>query len=87
MFTRRFAEATLERALKTAAQSALIAFGADQFNAITADWATAGGFAAGGFVLSVLTSIVSAGVTTVPGPSLASERLATDNPVGTVLAE
>lgn len=56
-----FALATFERATKTAAQSALLVFGADQVNALHASWGDVGGFAAGGFVLSVLTSVASSG--------------------------
>lgn len=53
--------AVLERATKTAAQSALLVFGADQVNALHASWADVGGFAAGGFILSVLTSVATTG--------------------------
>lgn len=73
VFTRPFWQAALERAIKTAAQSAILVFGADQVNALQADWETAGGFALGGFVLSILTSIASGAVTSDPGPSLANE--------------
>lgn len=59
LFSKLFWGAALERAVKTSAQFALGAVGADQLNVLHADWATFGGFAAGGFVLSVLTSIVS----------------------------
>jgi hypothetical protein len=72
MFTRAFLVASLERAVKTAAQSALLVFGADQINALHANWVDVGGFAAGGFVLSLLTSIASSGVGGV-GPSVANE--------------
>lgn len=72
MFTRAFALATIERATKTAAQSALLVLGADQINALTADWADVGGFALGGFALSALFSIAS-GATGPTGPSLANE--------------
>lgn len=77
MFSRAFWYASLERAVKTAAQSAILVFGADQFNALQADWQTAAGFAGGGFVLSVLTSLASGAVTSEPGPSLANEHLDT----------
>ena len=50
---------TAERAVKTAAQSALLAIGADQLNALAADWQTVAGFALGGGVLSILTSLAS----------------------------
>lgn len=55
----RFITETLERAGKTAAQSALLVIGADQINILAADWGNVASFAAGGFVLSVLTSIAS----------------------------
>ena len=57
--TTRFVRETLERAVKTAAQSALLLIGADQVNALAVDWPQVGAFALGGFVLSVLTSIAS----------------------------
>ena len=53
--------AVLERAVKTAAQSALLVLGADQIDALAVSWADVAGFAAGGFVLSVLTSLATAG--------------------------
>ncbi len=65
MFTRIFWTKAAERAVKTAAQSAILVFGADQVNALSASWADVGGFAAGGFVLSLLTSIATSGT----GPS------------------
>lgn len=50
---------TLERASKTAAQVALLALGSEKLNVLHAQWETVGGLAAGGFVLSVLSSIAS----------------------------
>lgn len=58
---RKHLTAVLERASKTAAQSALLVLGADQINALNANWLDVGGFALGGFVLSVLTSIATSG--------------------------
>lgn len=52
----------LDRATKTAAQSALLVLGADQVNALAADWQLVGGFALGGAALSVLTSLASGGI-------------------------
>lgn len=60
MITRRFWKKAAERAAKTAAQSALLVLGADQVNALTASWADVAGFALGGAVLSVLTSVATA---------------------------
>ncbi len=62
MFTAKFWKATAERAVKSAAQSLIGLFTLDQFNVLNADWTLAGGVAGGAVVLSVLTSLVSAGV-------------------------
>ena len=72
MFTLLFWAAATERALKTGAQSALLVLGADQINALSADWVDVAGFALGGLVLSLLTSLAS-GVVGHDGPSLATE--------------
>lgn len=72
--TKAYALAVLERAVKTAAQSALLVFGADQINALNANWADVGGFAAGGFVLSVLTSLATSGFGG-NGPSATTEHV------------
>ena len=53
--------AVLERATKTAPQSALLVVGADQTDILSSDWGQVFGFAAGGFMLSVLTSIATSG--------------------------
>lgn len=60
MFTINFWKHAGERAAKTAAQSAILVIGADQINAFTANWGDVAGFAAGGAVLSLLTSVASA---------------------------
>lgn len=70
MFTRKFINETAERAIKSAAQAALLVLGADQLNVVTAAWADVAGFAAGGAVLSVLTSIVSANIGPKDSPSV-----------------
>lgn len=57
--TSRWIVEAVERATKTAAQSALLIIGADQLDALSADWRNVAGFALGGFVLSVLTSLAS----------------------------
>lgn len=59
MFNREFWRSALERATKTAAQSALLVIGADQIDAFNANWQQVAGFGVGGFVLSLLTSIGS----------------------------
>ena len=73
IFTTRFLTAALERATKTAAQSAILVLGADQVNVLSVTWPEVGGFALGGFVLSFLTSVASDVVTAEDGPSLANE--------------
>ena len=79
MFSKPFLTAALERALKTAAQSALLVIGAEQVDALTVDWLGVLGFAAGGAVLSVLSSLASAGVGN-PGPSLVRAETLTAAP-------
>lgn len=64
--------AVVERAIKTAAQSALLVIGADQLNALHAAWVDVAGFALGGFVLSVLTSLATSGLGG-NGPSATTE--------------
>lgn len=75
MSTKRFWTSALERAVKTAGQSVLTvwAVGDGVLNALTVDWALAGGIAAGGFVLSLVTSIASAGVGPAGTPSVVEE--------------
>lgn len=59
MFSRLFWRDAAERALSTGAQSALLVLGADQLNALTADWVDVGGFALGGAALSLLKSVAA----------------------------
>jgi hypothetical protein len=71
-----FILAALERALKTAAQALLSLWIADQgFDILKVNLEHSFGVAATAFVLSVLTSIVSAGAGN-SGPSLATEQVA-----------
>lgn len=58
-----YARDLLDRATKTAAQAAMLTLGADQVNALDADWQLVGGMALGGFVLSALTTIAQRGIT------------------------
>ncbi|MGE2733867.1 holin [Mycolicibacterium vaccae] len=51
-----------ERAAKSAAQAGILALGGGAVNVLTLDLATFGGAAGGGALLSVLTSIASAGI-------------------------
>lgn len=72
MSRKKYVLAIADRAVRTAAQSAVLVLGAEQINAVSANWADVGGFAAGGFVLSVLTSLITGGLTG-NGPSLTTE--------------
>lgn len=69
MFTRTFWKKATERAVKTAAQSAILVFGADQVNALNANWDDVAGFALGGFVLSYLFSLATSGTGPDEDPS------------------
>lgn len=51
-----------ERAAKSAAQAGLLVLGGGAVNLLTVEWATLGGGMGGGALLSLLTSVVSAGV-------------------------
>jgi len=81
ILTREFTISALERAVKTAAQAAVLAIlGTGTMEAVQADafsvnWVAVAGFALGGFVLSYLTSIASANVGKWPGPSLTDEAV------------
>ena len=66
-----FLKDTLERAIKTAAQAVILGLALGEgFNAFAVDWQLGAGFALGGFVLSVLTSIASSRVGYKGSPSL-----------------
>ncbi len=73
LFSKQFAVDALERAVKTAAQAAMLVIGQDVtgFDVFAANFANALGFAAGGFLLSLLTSIISAPVAGMSPASVA----------------
>ena len=56
-YIKRWLKAAGIRALRTAAQAALLVLGNDFFNAMAVDWMNVLGFAIGGAVLSVLFSL------------------------------
>jgi len=64
-----FWAAVAERAVKTAAQTLAVTLGAGAFDVLTVPWQAALSMSAGAAVVSVLTSIASAGMTG-GGPSL-----------------
>jgi len=86
MFSVAFWKASFERALKTTAQSVLLALGASDVgpaNLFEADWQNLVGFAVSGAVLSVLSSIISVPLSDGNGPSLAPAAEIESNSGGT----
>jgi len=77
MYDTFFLTATLERALKTFAQTLLATVGADAAGVLTATTANAAKVAAGAAILSVLTSFASS-ASGRSGPSLAGETTEPD---------
>jgi hypothetical protein len=69
-----FWKATAERAAKTLAQSLIAVLAVGQTTLLTVDWQQALAVAATATVLSILSSVASAGVGNA-GPSLASETV------------
>lgn len=78
MLTATFWKAAIERAVKSAAQVAILTIGADSFNVVTMDWAEVAGFSGGGLVLSLLTSIAFGAKD--GNPSATNAEVATDAP-------
>ena len=74
MFTIAFIRATLERAIKTLAQTAAAMLVADGTGLLDTDWITVASVAGMAAIVSLLTSIGSAAATD-GGPSLADEHL------------
>lgn len=78
MFTKSFWTAAAERALRTVAQALVAVIAATSFDWFSADWQAIAGTALTAGVLSLLTSIASAGIgdkgtpSLVPGPVNAS---------------
>ena len=69
IWTKTFWKATAERAIRTAAQAAILVLGGEQINVISVDWVDTLGFAAGGAVLAVLTALVGSAVGGGDGPA------------------
>ena len=70
MLTPKFWISAFERAIKSAAQSALLVIGADKLDALAADWQMVASFAGGGAILSLLTSVASSKVGDEDSPSV-----------------
>lgn len=62
---RKYYTELVDRAVKSAAQGAVLAIGSEslQANAFAVDWSTAAGFALGAAVLSLLTNLGQRGLT------------------------
>lgn len=75
MFSRRFIEAALERAIKTFAQSLIAILAVGQTTVLSVDWRQALAVSATATLLSILSSIASDQFGNY-GPSLASEVIA-----------
>lgn len=73
IFTWTFLRASLERAVKTAAQAMAALLVADGTGLLETDWTTAASVSGMAAVVSLLTSVGS-GAVTGHGPSLANER-------------
>ncbi len=84
MYDIRFWKAAGERSAKTAAQAAILAIlgsgmmSEEAVNAFSVNWLAVIGFALGGAILSVLTSLISAPLGKNTGPSLADETIEPD---------
>lgn len=72
----RFWAATAERAVKTAAQTAIALIGTDQIGVLDLDWGQIGSVTGTAVVLSILTSIASG--TGGAGPSLSNSEQITE---------
>lgn len=74
MFSKHFAKAAAERAIKTFAQAAVALLVGDGVGVLGVDWVSVASVAGLAAVVSVLTSIASAGVGDTESPSLVDER-------------
>jgi hypothetical protein len=79
--TTAFWIASLERAIKTAAQVLIAQIGTDAVGVTNLDWPQMLGITATAVVLSLLTSVASDHIGPEPGPSIvATPQLSTDQP-------
>jgi hypothetical protein len=69
--------ATLERAVRTAAQTLVAVLGADAVSILTIDWPGALATAGGAALLAVLTAVAASGAG-APGPGVTEQAVTTD---------
>ncbi|MBU8833585.1 holin [Mycolicibacterium goodii] len=62
MWSANFWKDAFERAIKSFAQGVILALGGGAVNVLTIDWATLAGAGGGALLLSLLTSVASAGL-------------------------
>ena len=74
MWSAQFWKAAAERAIKTLAQTLIAILAVGQTTVLSVDWKQSAAVAATATLLSVLTSVASAGMGNT-GPSLASEAI------------
>lgn len=79
MFTLIFLKATLERAVKTAAQSAIGVLTVGQFGLLEVDWAGVGSVAGLAAIVSVLTSVATGAITDGSPSAVNAEKLAPES--------
>jgi len=77
-FTKAFLLATLERSIKTFAQTLVAVLGVGFLDILKTDWVQSLSVAAGAAVLSILTSVASAEIGKMGGPSLTTETIVED---------
>lgn len=75
MFTATFWKSAVERSIKTVAQALIAVFAASSFDWLSADWQAIAGTAATAGLISLLTSIGSAGIGDKGTPSLLARPL------------
>lgn len=82
MFTATFWKSAVERAIKTVAQALIAVLAATTFDWFTADWQAIAGTAATAGVLSLLSSIASAGIADKGSTSLVKQPVTATIPPG-----
>lgn len=80
MWDKLFWKAAAERAIKTAAQTAILFVGGNVISIFELDWLNLGGLVLGGGLLSILTSLISSNLGDTTGPSLTGAEQINDTP-------